>query len=186
MGQKISIDSATMMNKGLEYIEAKWLFNAREDQIQVIIHPQSIIHSMVQYKDGSVIAQMGNSDMRIPISHAMGSGKRIESGVKNLDFFNGSEFSFSSPDYERYPCLKLAIEACYQGQQATTTLNAANEIAVDAFLNNQIKFTQISQVVERVLTNAPASHVSDIEQFLEIDISAKQQARELIKRDLLC
>jgi len=186
MGQKISIDSATMMNKGLEYIEARWLFNARVDQLQVVIHPQSVIHSMVQYKDGSVIAQMGNPDMRVPIAHAMGGGRRIESGVAPLDFFSGVNFNFSKPDFNRYPCLKLAIDACYQGQQATTTLNAVNEVAVEAFLNGQIKFTQIAQLVERVLNSRAIHQINSIEHLLEIDSESKTAARQIIKRELLC
>ena len=186
MGQKISIDSATMMNKGLEYIEARWLFNATVDQLQVIIHPQSVIHSMVQYKDGSVIAQMGNPDMRIPIAHVMGGKQRIDSGVAAFDFFSAANFSFLEPDYNRYPCLKLAIDACYQGQQATTTLNAVNEVAVQAFLDNKIKFTQISQLVERVLNNSTAQNINSIEHLLEIDIEARRHAQQIIKRDLLC
>lgn len=174
------------MNKGLEYIEAKWLFNARESQIQVIIHPQSVIHSMVQYKDGSVIAQMGQPDMRVPIAYVMGGKKRIENGVKSLDFFSGVDFSFSPPDYNRYPCLKLAIDACYQGQQATTTLNAANEVAVDAFLTGKISFVQISQLVERVLSELKTTPVESIGHLLEIDQDAKRVALNIISRDLLC
>ena len=186
MGQKISIDSATMMTKGLEYIEARWLFNASREQLQVIIHPQSVIHSMVQYIDGSVIAQMGNPDMRTPRAHVMGGGKRIASGVANLDFFSSPEFSFLAPDYQRYPCLKLAIDACYQGQHATTTLNAANEIAVDAFLNGQIQFTQIAQLVDRVLQQTNTQLINSIEQLLEIDKQAKNSALSIIQRELLC
>ena len=186
MGQKISIDSATMMNKGLEYIEARWLFNASREQLQVIIHPQSVIHSMVQYVDGSVIAQLGNPDMRTPIAHVMGGGKRINSGVSNLDFFSSPEFSFLAPDFQRYPCLQLAIDACYEGQQATTTLNAANEVAVDAFLNGQIQFTQIAQLVDRVLQQTMLESVNSIEQLIEIDAHAKNSALSIIKRELLC
>ncbi len=186
MGRKISIDSATMMNKGLEYIEARWLFNAAKEQLQVIIHPQSVIHSMVQYKDGSVIAQMGNPDMRIPIAHVMGGEQRIESGVAGFDFFSTADFSFLAPDYNRYPCLQLAIDACYQGQQATTTLNAVNEVAVQAFLDNKIKFTQISQLVERVLNNSDTRQINSIEHLMEIDIEARQHAQKIIKRDILC
>ena len=187
MGKKISIDSATMMNKGLEYIEARWLFNANKEQIQVILHPQSVIHSMVQYIDGSVIAQLGNPDMRIPIAHVMGGQKRINSGSEHFDFFSATNFSFSEPDFARYPCLKLAIDACYQGQQATTVLNAANEIAVAAFLNKQIKFTQISQLVERVLNEQQnLSSVDSIDHLLEIDQEARLSADEIIKRELLC
>lgn len=186
MGQKISIDSATMMNKGLEYIEARWLFNASREQLQVIIHPQSVIHSMVQYVDGSVIAQMGNPDMRIPISHVMGGGKRIKSNAGNFDFFSSSEFSFMAPDFARYPCLKLAIDACYQGQHATATLNAANEVAVDAFLTEKIQFTQIAQLVERVLQQTNWQPVESIEQLLRIDKQAKDCALAIIQRELLC
>lgn len=122
-----------MMNKGLEYIEAKWLFNAARDQLKVVIHPQSVIHSMVQYCDGSVLAQMGEPDMATPIAYSMSYPERISAGVKPLDFTKVGELTFLEPDFERYPCLKLAIEACYTGQHATTGLNAANEIAVDAF-----------------------------------------------------
>jgi 1-deoxy-D-xylulose-5-phosphate reductoisomerase len=186
MGQKISIDSATMMNKGLEYIEARWLFNASREQLQVIIHPQSVIHSMVQYIDGSVIAQMGNPDMRIPIAHVMGGGKRIESNAGNFDFFNSPEFSFMAPDYDRYPCLKLAIDACYQGQHATTALNASNEVAVEAFLNGKILFSQISQLVDRVLQQTATQSIHSIEQLLELDFTTKTRALEIIQRDNLC
>lgn len=186
MGRKISIDSATMMNKGLEYIEARWLFNASADQLKVIIHPQSAIHSMVQYQDGSVIAQMGNADMRVPIAHVMGGGQRIESGVGEFDFFSATNFSFFKPDHERYPCLQLAIDACYQGQQATTTLNAANEIAVQAFLDQKIKFTQIPQLVERVLTDNVTQQVNSIDHLFDIDAQARHDALQIIKRDILC
>ena len=186
MGKKISIDSATMMNKGLEFIEAKWLFNAQNDQIQVIIHPQSVIHSMVQYKDGSVIAQMGEPDMRVPISYVMGGKKRIESGVEPLNFFSCADFSFTQPDYNRYPCLKLAIEACYQGQQSTIILNAVNEVAVNAFLKQQIKFPQIAQLIEKVLSTSLTTLVESIDHLFSIDIEAKQKAQQIIKRDLVC
>lgn len=186
MGQKISIDSATMMNKGLEYIEARWLFNASYEQLQIIIHPQSVIHSMVQYVDGSVIAQMGNPDMRIPIAYVMGGKKRINSGAATLDFFSSPEFSFLTPDFERYPCLKLAMDACYQGQYATTTLNASNEIAVDAFLKGDITFPQIAQLVDRVLQQTTNHHVESINELLEIDTQAKNRALHIIKRDKLC
>ena len=186
MGQKISVDSATMMNKGLEYIEARWLFNAAKDQLQVVIHPQSVIHSMVQYKDGSVIAQLGNPDMRIPIAHVMGGTQRISSGVNALDFFSAPNLSFAEADYNRYPCLKLAIDACYSGQQATTTLNAANEVAVAAFLNKQIKFTQIAELVERVLNNCDAHPINSIEHLLAVDLQAKDISRQIMKRDMLC
>lgn len=126
-----------MMNKGLEYIEARWLFNASAEQMEVIIHPQSIIHSMVRFSDGSVVAQMGNPDMRTPIGHAMAYPERIQTGVAPLDFFRLSGLSFEQPDFNRYPCLQLAIEACQQGQMATTALNAANEISVEAFCRDK-------------------------------------------------
>jgi 1-deoxy-D-xylulose-5-phosphate reductoisomerase len=186
MGQKISVDSATMMNKGLEYIEARWLFNTSAEQLEVIIHPQSVIHSMVQYKDGSVIAQIGNPDMRVPIAYVMGGKERIDSGVPPFDFFASKDFSFSAPDYNRYPCLKLAIDACYQGQHATTRLNAANEVAVEAFLENKIKFTHIPQLIERVLNLSGYQRVESIEHLFDIDVEAKQQAVQLLKRDFLC
>lgn len=186
MGKKISIDSATMMNKGLEYIEARWLFNANKEQLQIIIHPQSVIHSMVQYKDGSVIAQMGNPNMRIPIAYVLGGEQRIQSGADFLDFFSSPDFSFSAPDFDRYPCLKLAIDACFEGQQSTTVLNAANEIAVEAFLNQSIKFTQISQLVERVLNQYESATIESIDHLLDIDTQARLSASEIIKRDYLC
>lgn len=182
MGQKISVDSATMMNKGLEYIEARWLFNAEREQIQVIIHPQSVIHSMVQYTDGSVIAQMGEPDMCTPIAHAMAYPERMPSGVKPLDFFSMSELTFLQPDYARYPCLKLAIDACYQGQAATTTLNAANEIAVAAFLNKQIGFTDIAAVVAESLSVLSESEPESLEGLLAIDDAARQSALQIISK----
>ncbi len=186
MGKKISIDSATMMNKGLEYIEAKWLFNAQSEQIQVLIHPQSVIHSMVQYKDGSVIAQMGNPDMRVPIAYVMGGKKRIESGVAPYDFLSCADLTFTKADYHRYPCLKLAIEACYQGQQSTTILNAVNEVAVDAFLKQQITFPQIAELIEKVLSNSQTTAVESIDHLFSIDIEAKKNAQQIIARDLVC
>ena len=186
MGPKISIDSATMMNKGLEYIEAKWLFNANKEQLQVIIHPQSVIHSMVQYQDGSVISQMGNPDMRVPIAHVMGGEKRIKSGVDDFDFYATNDFSFVAPDFNRYPCLKLAIDACYQGQHATTTLNAANEIAVQAFLDERIPFPAIAVAVERVLNQLTPQTISTIDELLAIDKIARQSAADIINRGITC
>ena len=182
MGRKISVDSATMMNKGLEFIEAKWLFNATEKQIQVIIHPQSVIHSMVQYRDGSVLAQMGQPDMRTPIAHALGFPERVASGVSPLDFSRVGELSFLPVDFERYPCLKLAIEACWAGQGATTALNAANEIAVDAFLNGKIGFTQIHTVVLDVLSELKQANINDLESILAIDADARLMAHQKITR----
>nr|WP_321269433.1 1-deoxy-D-xylulose-5-phosphate reductoisomerase [uncultured Tolumonas sp.] len=182
MGRKISVDSATMMNKGLEFIEAKWLFNAAPEQIQVIIHPQSVIHSMVQYRDGSVLAQMGQPDMRTPIAHALGFPERVASGVGALDFSCIGELSFLPVDFTRYPCLKLAIEACWAGQGATTALNAANEIAVDAFLGGNIGFTDIYRVVADVLSKLKYDHINDLEAILIIDSEARQAAHQQIGR----
>ena len=185
MGQKISVDSATMMNKGLEYIEARWLFDTTVEQIEVVIHPQSVIHSMVQYCDGSVIAQMGNPDMRTPIAYAMSYPERITAGVAPLDFTAVSNFTFQAPDYRRFPCLKLAIDACYQGQGATTALNAANEVSVAAFLNGQIKFTQIAQLNERVLSSLAAEKASCIESILSVDQQARIQAHQCLSQGVL-
>ncbi len=185
MGPKISVDSATMMNKGLEYIEAKWLFNASREQLKVIIHPQSVIHSMVQYNDGSVLAQMGEPDMATPIACAMAYPERVPSGVAPLDFTKVGELTFLEPDYNRYPCLKLAIDACYEGQHATTALNAANEIAVDAFLNEQIKFTDIARLNALVLNKACAmnrlSSSYDLESLIELDRMVRTIAIESLR-----
>lgn len=189
MGPKISVDSATMMNKGLEYIEAKWLFNASKQQLKVLIHPQSVIHSMVQYRDGSVLAQMGEPDMSTPIALTLSYPERITAGVPALDFTKLSNLSFMDVDYQRYPCLGLAIDACYQGQHATTSLNAANEIAVEAFLNKQIRFTDIAQVNERVLSKVCAAHTRlhcyDLESLLELDRMARTIAQQIIQEHLL-
>lgn len=186
MGPKISVDSATMMNKGLEYIEARWLFNTRQDQLKVIIHPQSVIHSMVQYRDGSVLAQMGLPDMRTPIACTMSYPERINAGVEPLDFTKVGEFTFLDPDYQRYPCLKLAIDACYQGQQATTALNAANEQSVAAFLNNQLRFTDIAVINEQVLNKLSGStqflQLVDLESLVELDRMARKYADEAIQK----
>ncbi|MDX7859289.1 1-deoxy-D-xylulose-5-phosphate reductoisomerase [Aeromonas caviae] len=181
MGAKISVDSATMMNKGLEYIEARWLFNAAPEQIQVVIHPQSVIHSMVQYKDGSVLAQLGNPDMCTPIAHALAYPERIESGVEPLDFFSVGEFSFIRPDYERYPCLALAMSACQQGQGATTSLNAANEEAVAAFLAERIGFMDIARVNEFVMAELGSSAAGSLADLIALDGTARARAQQLIK-----
>ncbi|MEZ8632030.1 1-deoxy-D-xylulose-5-phosphate reductoisomerase [Vibrio lentus] len=188
MGPKISVDSATMMNKGLEYIEAKWLFNASQEQLKVIIHPQSVIHSMVQYKDGSVLAQMGEPDMATPIALTMSYPDRTEAGVKPLDFTKIGELTFLEPDLTRYPCLRLAIEACYLGQHATTAINAANEIAVDAFLNNHVKFTDIAIINEHVMSKVCEQYNSEgldsLESLLELDNMSRQIAIQFIKEQL--
>ncbi|GAA5219155.1 1-deoxy-D-xylulose-5-phosphate reductoisomerase [Corallincola platygyrae] len=180
MGRKISVDSATMMNKGLEFIEAKWLFNADPEQIQVVIHPQSVIHSMVQYRDGSVLAQLGNPDMCTPIAHAMAFPERIDSGVAPLDFTNMLDFSFTAPDFERFPCLKLAIDACKAGQWACTALNAANEVAVNAFLERLIRFTDISAVNQQVLEKVQSQQLNSLEQVVELDRMARKVANQVI------
>ncbi len=182
MGRKISVDSATMMNKGLEYIEARWLFNATDAQMEVILHPQSVIHSMVRYRDGSVIAQLGSPDMRTPIAHAMAWPQRVSAGVTPLDFTRMGALTFSEPDFARYPCLKLAMEACEQGQAATTALNAANEVAVAAFLQSQIRFTDIAAINTAVLTALTCAEPDSVEAVLAVDQQARAAAQELLPR----
>ncbi|MBV7387056.1 1-deoxy-D-xylulose-5-phosphate reductoisomerase [Pasteurellaceae bacterium TAE3-ERU1] len=180
MGQKISVDSATMMNKGLEYIEARWLFNASAEQMEIIIHPQSIIHSMVRYVDGSVLAQLGNPDMRTPIAHAMSYPDRTLSGVGELDFFKLQELTFIEPDFARYPCLQLAIESFAAGQYATTAMNAANEIAVEAFLKGKVRFTDIAKINRQVVESLPVQTISEIADVFAIDRQARARARQLV------
>ncbi|GAB2654565.1 1-deoxy-D-xylulose-5-phosphate reductoisomerase [Vibrio panuliri] len=184
MGPKISVDSATMMNKGLEYIEAKWLFNASREQLKVLIHPQSVIHSMVQYKDGSTLAQLGEPDMATPIALTLSYPERVTAGVKPLDFTKVGELTFLEPDFQRYPCLKLAIDACYMGQHATTALNAANEVAVDAFLNRVIPFTHIARVnnwvTERICSMNAQLKCDSLEDILEVDKMARTLATNFI------
>ncbi|MDW2620838.1 1-deoxy-D-xylulose-5-phosphate reductoisomerase [Klebsiella pneumoniae] len=182
MGRKISVDSATMMNKGLEYIEARWLFNASAQQMEVLIHPQSVIHSMVRYQDGSVLAQLGEPDMRTPIAHTMGWPQRLNSGVKPLDFCQLSNLSFSAPDYTRYPCLKLAMDAFDVGQAATTTLNAANEESVAAFLHGDIRFTDIAAVNLAVLDKMDLQEPQSIDDVLVIDAEARAIAHQQLQR----
>ncbi|TSJ88414.1 1-deoxy-D-xylulose-5-phosphate reductoisomerase [Gilliamella apicola] len=179
MGKKISVDSATMMNKGLEYIEARWLFNASADEMEIIIHPQSIIHSMVRYQDGSVIAELGMPDMCTPIAYAMSYPARISSSVPALDFTQISSLTFSQPDFNRYPCLKLAIDAFNQGQAATTALNAANEMAVAAFLQNKIGFMDIAKQVATVLETLDFPEPTTIEDVFAIDLWARQTCANL-------
>lgn len=179
MGKKISVDSATMMNKGLEYIEARWLFNASFDEMEIIIHPQSIIHSMVRYQDGSVIAELGVPDMCTPIAYAMSYPQRILSTVPPLDFTKVSALTFNAPDFNRYPCLKLAIDAFNQGQAATTALNAANEIAVEAFLQRKIGFMDIANQVAATLDKLNLPEPQTIEDVLVIDKWAREQCSKL-------
>lgn len=178
MGRKISVDSATMMNKGLEYIEARWLFNASAAEMEVIIHPQSVIHSMVRYRDGSVLAQLGSPDMRTPIAHAMAYPRRVTTDVEALDFCKMGALTFSDPDYARYPCLQLAIEASNTGQAATTTLNAANEISVAAFLNGEIRFTDIASLNRQVMEQLVSAEPTSVEEVLEIDARARASAKD--------
>ena len=179
MGKKISVDSATMMNKGLEYIEARWLFNASPEEMEIIVHPQSIIHSMVRYQDGSVIAELGVPDMCTPIAYSMSYPKRINSTVPPLDFTKIASLTFNQPDFDRYPCLKLAIDASNQGQAATTALNAANEIAVAAFLENKIGFMDIAKQVSKVLEKLTFPEPTTIEDVFAIDLWARETCLKL-------
>ncbi|GMR16197.1 MAG: 1-deoxy-D-xylulose-5-phosphate reductoisomerase [Gammaproteobacteria bacterium] len=181
MGRKISVDSATMMNKGLEIIEACWLFNTNPDNIQVVVHPQSVIHSMVQYSDGSVLAQLGQPDMRTPIAHALSWPERIESGVEKLDLFSISKLEFEQPDYERFPCLRLAEESIRKGGTAPAILNAANEVAVASFLDNKLKFTDIAYIVEQTLKNIASRPANSLTEILEDDLVARNEAEQLIE-----
>ena len=180
MGRKISVDSATMMNKGLEVIEAHWLFGAAPNQIEVVIHPQSVIHSMVSYADGSILAQLGNPDMRTPIAHALAYPDRIESGVDTVDLTKIAQLNFRPPDYVRFPCLKLAFDALHAGGSAAAVLNATNEVAVEAFLNRQIGFRKIPELIDAVLNRLPVEPVTDLGAVLAMDKSARLLARELM------
>ena len=180
MGRKISVDSATMMNKGLEVIEARWLFNLEPEQIQVVIHPQSVVHSMVEYVDGSVLAQLGSPDMRTPIASALAWPKRIDAGVQRLNLFKVAHLDFSEPDFNRFPCLRLAYEALAEGGTATATLNAANEVAVEAFLNGGLCFTAIADVVRKTLNNISSVKAECIDTVLDADREARLYARHLI------
>ena len=180
MGRKISVDSATMMNKGLELIEAHWLFNCPPDKLEVVIHPQSVIHSMVRYRDGSVLAQLGNPDMRTPIAYCLGLPERIDSGVGDLDFDALSALTFQKPDFDRFPCLKLAYEAMNAGGAAPCVLNAANEAAVAAFLDGQIKFTDIVKTVAHCLAQDFSDDLGNIENLLAQDAVTRRQAQEFI------
>ena len=180
MGRKISVDSASMMNKGLELIEAHWLFNCPPEKLEVVIHPQSVIHSMVRYRDGSVLAQLGNPDMRTPIAYCLGLPERIDSGVGELDFGALSALTFQKPDFDRFPCLKLAYQAMNAGGAAPCVLNAANEVAVAAFLDKRIKFTDIAKVVAHCLAQDFSDGRHDIEGLLAQDAQTRRQAREFM------
>jgi len=182
MGRKISVDSATLMNKGLELIEACWLFDCEPKQVEVHVHPESIIHSMVEYVDGSVLAQLGSPDMRTPIAHGLAWPERIDSGVSPLNLFDIGRFHFEKPDIVRFPCLRLAAEAFEAGGTAPAALNAANEEAVAAFLDQRIRFTDIPTVIDSVLTVHEAASVSDLDSLLASDEQARALARERIGR----
>ncbi len=182
MGRKISVDSATMMNKGLELIEACLLFNMSPDDIQVVIHKQSIIHSMVDYVDGSVLAQMGNPDMRVPIAHAMAWPDRFDSGVEPLDIFEVRQMDFEEPNLERFPCLRLAYEAIKAGGIMPTVLNAANEIAVDAFLNERVRFTDIAKIIESTMSQFTADTADNLDVVLVADRQARTVAQAVIEK----
>lgn len=181
MGRKISVDSATMMNKGLEYIEARWLFNTSKDQLSVVIHPQSVIHSMVQCVDGSTLAQMGLSDMKVPISYSLSYPERQSSGVEHLNFSQCSNLTFQAVDDKRFPNMKLAIDACSAGQAASTILNAANEVFVQAFLDQRIKFTDIAALNQRCLDVFHQKEVVELKQILELDQYTRDHAQTFIK-----
>jgi len=180
MGRKISVDSATMMNKGLEVIEARWLFDATPEQIKVVVHPQSVVHSMVQYVDGSVLAQLGNPDMRTPIAHAMAWPERHGSGVASLDLFEVARLDFEEPDTQRFPCLRLAFDAVAAAGVAPAVLNAANEVAVDAFLSKQLAFVRIPEIIETVLSQNLEGDLDSVEGLMAIDQAARAAAEQLI------
>jgi len=183
MGRKISVDSASMMNKGLELIEACWLFDAKPRQVEVVIHPQSVIHSLVDYVDGSVLAQLGNPDMRTPIANALAWPERIDSGVAPLDLFAVARLDFERPDEQRFPCLRLCREAAEAGNSAPATLNAANEVAVAAFLDGRIRYPQIAHLIEDVLSNEPVIAVNELDAVFAVDSQARLRAEQWLSRN---
>jgi 1-deoxy-D-xylulose-5-phosphate reductoisomerase len=182
MGRKISVDSASMMNKGLELIEACWLFDARPAQVEVVVHPQSVIHSLVDYVDGSVLAQLGNPDMRTPIAHALAWPERIDSGVAPLDLFAIARLDFQAPDESRFPCLRLARQAAEAGGSAPAVLNAANEVAVAAFLDGRVRFPEIASIIGEVLQGEPVVTIDDLEAVLLADGQARARAEGWLRR----
>ena len=184
MGRKISVDSATMMNKGLEVIEARWLFDMEPGRIEVLVHPQSIVHSLVEYVDGSMIAQLSNPDMRVPIAHALGFPDRIVSGAKPLDLGAIGQLSFERPDFGRFPCLALAYAALRAGGNAAAVLNAANEIAVAAFLAGRLRFTRIPEVIEAALESVPTGSADDLTSVLDADARARAAATSSVARNM--
>jgi 1-deoxy-D-xylulose-5-phosphate reductoisomerase len=183
MGRKISVDSASMMNKGLELIEACWLFDTAPARIEVVIHPQSVIHSMVDYVDGSVLAQLGNPDMRTPIAHALAWPERIDSGVAPLDLFSIARLDFQAPDELRFPCLRLARQAAETGDSAPAVLNAANEVAVAAFLDRRIRYPEIASMIDEVLNLEPVVAVNELETVFEVDAKARTLAEQWLSRN---
>ncbi|TAL49000.1 MAG: 1-deoxy-D-xylulose-5-phosphate reductoisomerase, partial [Methylovulum sp.] len=180
MGKKISVDSATMMNKGLEMIEACLLFNMEPEQIQIVIHPQSVIHSMVDYVDGTVLAQMGTPDMRIPIAHSLAWPERFDSGAQPLNIFSIARMDFEEPDLERFPCLRLAYDAIHAGGIMPTVLNAANEIAVDAFLNGAVRFTDIPVIIERCMQSFDIKPADSLDIILGTDQQARIVSKQIV------
>lgn len=180
MGRKISVDSATMMNKGLEMIEAHWLFNVPAEKIQVVVHPQSVVHSLVQYVDGSVIAELGNPDMRTPIAHALAYPERIDSGVAPLDLFEIASLSFERPDFGRFPCLALAYRALREGGSSPAILNAANEVAVQAFFDGRTGFSGIPRVIAAVMDRLPSTRLDSLDDVLAADAEARKVAESMI------
>ena len=182
MGRKISVDSATMMNKGLELIEAHWLFNCPPEKLETVIHPQSVVHSMVRYADGSVLAQMGTPDMRTPIAYCLGLPERIASGVPPLDFAALSALTFETPDYRRFPCLELAYQAMQVGSGVPCVLNAANEIAVAAFLAGRIRFTDIAHTVQHCLEQDFSGSHHSLEGLLDLDAAARRAAEAFVQQ----
>jgi 1-deoxy-D-xylulose-5-phosphate reductoisomerase len=182
MGRKISVDSASMMNKGLELIEACWLFDAAPQNVEVVVHPQSVIHSLVDYIDGSVLAQLGNPDMRTPIANALAWPERIDSGVAPLDLFSIARLDFQAPDEQRFPCLRLARQAAEAGNSAPAVLNAANEVAVEAFLERRIRFPEIAGMIERVLDQEPVVQVATLDAVFAADQRARELSREWLRR----
>lgn len=184
MGKKISVDSATMMNKGLEMIEACLLFNMEPEQIQIVIHPQSVIHSMVDYVDGSVLAQMGSPDMRIPIAHCLAMPDRFDSGAEPLDLFKVVRMDFEKPDFDRFPCLRMAYEAIGAGGIMPTVLNAANEVAVDAFLNERIAFPGIARTIELAMAEFTPTPADSLETILETDRLTREVARRIVDQGI--
>ncbi|MDS9876616.1 MULTISPECIES: 1-deoxy-D-xylulose-5-phosphate reductoisomerase [Pseudomonas] len=183
MGRKISVDSASMMNKGLELIEACWLFDARPSQVEVVVHPQSVIHSLVDYVDGSVLAQLGNPDMRTPIANALAWPERIDSGVAPLDLFAIARLDFQAPDEQRFPCLRLARQAAEAGNSAPAMLNAANEVAVSAFLERRIRYPEIASIIDEVLTREPVVAVNELDAVFAADARARVLAQQWLQRN---